>query len=308
MKIVSQYDQLNKSIQRGIALGNFDGVHIGHQKLIKTLIYKCRLNNLQSCIYTFLDHTLKIITGKRAPYQITDMNMKQKIFKSLGVELLYLEEFNEDLMVLDPEDFVKNILLDKLNCRIVVAGFDYSFGYRGEGNVDTLKRMGKKYGFKVYVIQPVVINCKKVGSSVIRKYIEAGNIEAANAFLGRPYSICSKVVHGKGIGKGRLGYPTANILIEPFHLIPPKGVYATFVKINDLIYKGATCISTSPTFGDYDTSMETFIIDFDGEIYNRFIEVQFVKRLRDQIRFNSVESLIGQINRDVNNVNTYLHL
>lgn len=308
MKTIKQYNQLNKNIQRGVALGNFDGVHIGHQKLIKTLIQKCKLNNLQSCIYTFANHTLKVITGKEVPPQITNINMKQKIFKSLGVELLYLEEFNKNLMELSPEDFVKNILIDKLNCKIVIVGFDYSFGYKGQGDMDTLKEMGKKYGFEVYVIQPVIINCKKVGSSIIRKYIKDGNIEEANVFLGRPYSISSKIVHGKGIGGDKLGYPTANILINSSHLIPKEGVYATFVKINNLIYKGATCIGTSPTFGNYDISMETFVIGFNENIYNKFIEIQFIKKLRDQIKFNSVDNLINQIDRDVNNVNTYLHL
>ncbi len=308
MKIIKQYNQLNKNIQRGIALGNFDGVHVGHQKLIKTLVQKCMLNNLQSCIYTFANHTLEVITGREIPSQITDMNMKQKIFKSFGIDLLYLEEFNKNLMVLSPEDFVKDILIGKLNCKIVVVGFDYSFGYEGRGNVDTLMEMGKKYKFKVYVIQPVIINCKKVGSSIIRKYIKDGNIEEANVFLGRSYSIYSKVVRGKGIGRDRLGYPTANILIKPSHLIPKEGVYATFVKINNLTYKGATCISISPTFGDYDISIETFIINFDKDIYDKFIEIQFIKKLRDQIRFNSVDSLVNQISQDVDNVNTYLHL
>ncbi|MFW5648368.1 MAG: bifunctional riboflavin kinase/FAD synthetase [Candidatus Alkaliphilus sp. MAG34] len=308
METIKQYSQLNKNIQRGIALGNFDGVHIGHQKLIKTLVQKCRLNNLQSCIYTFANHTLEIITGREIPLQITDMRMKQKIFKSLGVELLYLEEFNKDLMVLSPEDFIKDILIEKLNCKIVTVGFDYSFGYKGQGNVDTLKEMAKIYGFELCIIQPVVINSEKVGSSIIRKYIKDGNIEGANAFLGRPYSFYSKIIRGKGIGGEKLGYPTANVLIEPHHLVPQKGVYATFVRVNNSMYKGATCIGTSPTFGNHDIGMETFIIGFDGDIYDEFIEIQFVKKLRDQVRFNSIDNLTNQINRDVNNINAYLHL
>lgn len=308
MKIIRQYNQLDKDIQRGIALGNFDGVHIGHQKLIKTLVQKCKLNNLQSCIYTFANHTLETITGKEIPSQITNMRMKQKIFKSLGVDLLYLEEFNKDLMVLGPEDFVKNILVDKLNCKIVVIGFDYTFGYKGQGNADTLKEMGEVYKFEVYVIKPVIIDCNKVGSSIIREYIKDGNLEKANAFLGRPYSIYSKIIHGKGIGRNRLGYPTANILINSSHLIPKEGVYATLIKINNSIYKGATCIGTSPTFGDYNIGVETFIIDFNEDIYGRFIEIQFIKKLRDQIKFENIDNLVNQINQDVNNINTCLQL
>ena len=157
---------------------------------------------------------------------------------------------------------------------------DYSFGYKGQGNVDTLREIGKKYKFKVYVIQPVIINCEKRLGVLLLEYIKNGNIKEANIFLGRPYSICSKVIHGKGIGKDKLGYPTANILIKPFHLVPQEGVYATFVKNYNSTYKGATCISTSPTFGNHDVSIETFIIDFDGDIYDEFIEIQFIKNKR----------------------------
>ncbi|MDI9475922.1 MAG: bifunctional riboflavin kinase/FAD synthetase [Natronincolaceae bacterium] len=308
MKIIRRYNQLDKDIQRGFALGNFDGVHIGHQKLIKTLVQGCKLKNLEPCIYTFVNHTLETITGKEIPPQITNMCTKQKIFESLGIELLYLERFNENLMSLSPEEFVKDILIDKLNCKIVAVGFDYSFGYKGQGNADTLREMAKVYGFEAHIIQPVTVNSKKVGSSIIREYIRNGNIEEANIFLGRPYSICSKVIRGKGIGGDRLGYPTANISIESCSLIPKEGIYATFVKINDSIYKGAACVGTSPTFGNYDIGMEVFIIGFNGDIYDRFIEIQFVKKLRDQIKFDSIDNLINQIERDVNSVNTYLHL
>lgn len=307
MKTIEQYNQLDKSVERGVALGNFDGVHIGHQKLITTLTEKCKENNLQSCVYTFGNHPLTVITGKEGPPQITNISMKQKILESLGVELLYLEEFNKELMALSPEDFVENILINKLNCKVVVVGFDYSFGYKAQGNVELLKEMGKKHGFEVYVIHPVTIDGKKVGSSSVREYIKDGNIEEANAFLGRPYSIYSEIVHGKGIGN-KLGYPTANILIEPSHLVPKEGVYATLVKINDSIYKGATCVGTNPTFGTNSISIETFIIDFNEDIYGEFIELQFIKRLRDQIKFNHIDDLIGQMNQDVNNVNTYLQL
>ncbi len=308
MKIIRRYDQLDKNKQRGFALGNFDGVHIGHQKLIKTLVQRCKLKDLEPCIYTFVNHTLETITGKEIPPQITNMCMKQKIFESLGIELLYLERFNENLMLLSPEEFVKDILIDKLNCKTVAVGFDYSFGYKGQGNADTLRELAKKYEFETHVIQPVTVNSEKVGSSVIREYIKDGNIEEANIFLGRPYSICSRIIRGKGIGGNKLGYPTANILIESCHLIPREGIYATFVKINNSIYKGAACIGTSPTFGNYDIGMEVFIIDFNEDIYDRFIEIQFVKKLRDQIKFDSIDNLINQIDRDVNNVNTYLHL
>lgn len=307
MRTIEQYTKLDESLQRGVALGNFDGVHIGHQKLINTLIEKCKERNLESCIYTFGNHPLTVITGKEGPAQITDINTKTKIFDSMGVEILYLEKFSKEFMSLDPEDFVKNILVDKLNCKIVVVGFDYSFGYKAQGNVDFIKNMGKKYGFDVYEIPPVTIDNKKVGSSIIREYIKNGHVECASNFLGRPYSIYSKVVNGKRIGH-KLGYPTANILIEASHLVPKEGVYATFIKVNNKIYKGATSVGTNPTFGTNNITVETYIIDFNEYIYDKDIELSFIKRLRDPIKFSNVEDLISQINQDANNVKTCLQL
>lgn len=307
MKTIKQYNQLDKSVPRGVALGNFDGIHIGHQKLITTLIKKCKENDLESCIYTFGNHPLSVITENEGPPQITNINMKKRILESLGIQLLYLEEFSKNFMALSPEDFVKDILIDKLNCKVIVVGFDYSFGYKAQGNVEMLKKMGKKYGFKVYEIHPVTMDNKKVGSSVIREYIKNGDIQKANSFLGREYSIYSKVVTGKGIGN-KLGYPTANILIESSHLIPKEGVYATLIKVNNSIYKGATSIGTNPTFGTNNISVETFIINFSEDIYDQYIELKFIERLRDQIRFDNLDDLINQINQDANNVNTCLQL
>lgn len=307
MKIIEQYSALDKNVRRGVALGNFDGVHIGHQMLIKTLIEQCKLNGLESCVYTFKNHPLAVIGNNDGPPRITNIRMKKGILESLGVELLYLEEFTKDYMALSPQDFVKNILVDQLNCKIVVVGFDYTFGYKAQGNVKLLKQMAEECGFEVFEIHPVTIDNEKVGSSIIREYIKNGDMESANAFLGRPYAIYSKVVHGKGIGH-TLGYPTANILIEPSHLIPKEGVYATIVTIDGRMYKGATCIGTNPTFGTNCISIETFIIDFNEDIYDQYIELKFIKRLRDNVKFHHVDDLIHQMNKDANNVNKCLQL
>lgn len=299
MITVNTNNKLDKHIQRGVALGNFDGIHIGHNQLISTLIQKCKENNLESCVYTFGTHPLTVITGKEGPPQITNIYMKKKILQSLGVELLYLEEFNKNFMSLKPDKFVKNILIDKLNCKVVVVGFDYTFGYKAQGNVEFLKKMEKTYGFKVYEINPVTINNTKVGSSIIREYIKSGDIKSANKFLGRYYSIYSKVIHGRGVGS-KIGYPTANILIESSHLIPRSGVYASLVNIDGATYKGATNIGNNPTFGDNNISVETFIFDFNQKIYGKYIELKFIERLRDQVRFNSIDDLINQMQKDTN--------
>lgn len=307
MNTVTIYDELDKSILRGVALGNFDGVHIGHQKLISTLTKECKEKNLESCVYTFGNHPLSVITEKKEHPQITNIDMKKRILESLDVELLYLENFNKEFMSLTPEGFVKDILVDRLNCKIVVVGFDYTFGYKAQGNVQILKELGLKYGFTVYEINPVTIDNIKVGSTVIREYIKDGNFEKANAFLGRPYAIYSTVINGRGIGN-KLGYPTANIRIEPSHLVPIDAVYATYIKVNGNLYKGATSVGTNPTFGVNQVTVESFIIDFSEDIYNEYIEVQFIKKLRDQIKFGNTDDLVAQIKEDANNAKKYLQL
>ncbi|WP_026476052.1 bifunctional riboflavin kinase/FAD synthetase [Alkaliphilus transvaalensis] len=305
MIIVNEVKQLDIKVPRGVALGNFDGLHIGHQELIHMLLNKSKELELESCVYTFKNHTNSLIKHRELPPQITHQNVKIELFKALEIDSLVLAEFNEAIMGLSPEEFVKNILVDSLNCKFAVVGFDYRFGKKAQGDAVALVEFGKKYGFSVAVIDPVTLDDEKVSSTNVRKYISEGNMEKAKAFLGRPFSITSKVIHGMGRGK-HLGYPTANILVESHQLIPLDGVYATLVTINNESYMGATCIGTNPTFDGKSISVETFILDYEGSLYDQFIEVQFMKRLRDNIRFDGIDALIDQMMKDVEIAKTYL--
>ncbi|KAB3536949.1 bifunctional riboflavin kinase/FAD synthetase [Alkaliphilus pronyensis] len=305
MKLIEGHKLINSNREKAIALGNFDGVHIGHQRLIKALVEKSLEYNLESCVYTFKNHPLEYMLRGEGPPVITPIEMKKKILEEFNVETLILDEFNNEIMSLSPELFVKEILVNRLNCKIAIVGFDYRFGYKAQGDVELLVELSKKYGYQVFVIDSVILHNEKVSSSSIRAYIQKGCIDLANQLLGRYYSIYSKIVHGMGRGKF-LGYPTANSLIESFHLIPMDGVYATFVDIDGKTYMGATCVGTNPTFNGENTTIETFIIDYKGSLYEKFIEIQFVMRLRDNYKFENPEKLVEQMMVDVENVKKHL--
>ena len=306
MQIIQEIKDINSNIKRGIALGNFDGIHIGHQKLINSLLNLCSINKIEPCIYTFANHTLPIISKTKSIKYITSIDMKQKIFREMGISELILNKFDSSLMSLSPEEFIKNILVEKLNCKVAVVGFDYHFGYKAEGNVGLLKKLGQKYDFEVVVIDPVMIDDEIVGSSYIRTYLKEGNIKKVNKYLGRYFSLYSTVIHGDARGGDLLGFPTANISLDTLQLLPKPGVYATLIKINNEFYMGATSVGNKPTFEGKEQSVETFILDFTGDLYDKDIEVIFVEFIRDEYKFKSPEALTEQIKKDVETIKNTL--
>ncbi|SES68598.1 FMN adenylyltransferase [Natronincola peptidivorans] len=306
MKVIEEYQQIDSNRERSVALGNFDGIHIGHQKLIEHLLDKSEPEKLESCVYTFINHTIPVIADQQPIQYITNLNSRKEIFQGLGVDMLFLDSFDKEMMTLTPEAFVEKILVKVLNCKIAVVGFDYRFGYKAQGDVELLKKLGEKYGFQVSVVDAVTINEEKVSSSNIKKYLKNGDVEKANAFLGRFFSIRNKVIHGDARGK-KLGYPTANIDVDPLQLTPKEGVYATLININNNTYMGATFIGTKPTFKSEKIAIETFIIDYEGDLYHQFIDISFIKRIREEIIFKSPNELIKQINEDIKHIKTYLH-
>lgn len=308
MKVAKNYKDLNNDVYRGVALGNFDGVHIGHQRLITALLDECEENSLESCVYTFVNHPLNVITKTNAaPLQITNIYMKERIFKSYGIDMLFLDDFNETFMNLSPRDFVVEILVKKLNCKVVVVGFDYRFGKMGLGDTKLLKSLGEEYSFKVIVVSPVEIDGMKVSSTKIRALIVNGEIEQATECMGRPFTLAGQVVHGEGRGR-ILGFPTANISINQGQLIPQLGVYATKVVFEGKSYVGATSISSKPTFGNQGVTVETYILDFSEVAYDKNIEIIFNKKIRGQYKFNNEDELIDQIKKDIIDIkNIYKH-
>jgi len=276
MKTIRSNNDISSFHRTGVGLGNFDGLHIGHMALINILISESKLNGLQSIVYTFTSHPDNIINkNKRTPSLMT-LEKKEQILGQLPLDYLYLEEFNENFAKMKPVDFVKNILVDKLKIKLAVAGFDYTFGYKGEGNTNLLKKLGEQYGFKTIIVPPIKINDEIISSTSIREYISKGKMEEAFYMLGRPYSITGIVETGYKLGS-KLGFPTANITPAPYLLLPSFGVYLTRTLIDGKLYNSITNIGIKPTLelSDPKVCIETHILNFSDNIYNKLIEIYF---------------------------------
>ncbi|MFA6308534.1 MAG: bifunctional riboflavin kinase/FAD synthetase [Clostridia bacterium] len=292
----------------GVGLGNFDGLHIGHMSLINTLIRVSKLGGLKSLVYTFTKHPENILRKKLFTPLLTTKNKKIELLGETSLDYLYFDEFDEKLSRMQPEDFVKKILVDKLKMKLAVAGLDYRFGYKGQGDIKYLKELGEKYDFKVVAIHQIKTNNEIASSSKIRNYIARGEMEKVFEMLGRHYSITAEVINGRRIGN-TIGFPTANIEPEDYLILPKRGVYLTKTLLDDKLYSSITNIGFNPTFEEgKKISVETHIIDFKQEIYGKIIEVFFIAKIRDEKKFDSVNELKTQIKSDMKEAREYFNL
>jgi len=285
----------------GIGLGNFDGLHLGHMALISELSAQCRQRGMPSLVYTFSNHPDNVLNKKRSSTKPLIMTLEKKVelLGQSGVDFLYLEDFNQDYARISPEEFVRDILVQKFRIRLAVVGFNYTFGRGGLGNIDTLKFLGEKYNFEVLVIPPIKIDNDIISSTLLRKHIEKGNLDKVRLFTGRDYSIYGTVTMGRQMGT-KLGYPTANIIPEDYLVLPKKGVYITQTLLDGQIYNSITNIGKNPTFGQQKhTSVETHIFGREGNMYGKRIEVFFLEMLREERTFSDSEELREQIRADI---------
>lgn len=289
-----------------LALGNFDGVHIGHQELIKSMIKNAKKRGLTPAILIFQNHTKSFVYGN-GPRFINNNKQKNDFLEKLGVEVLYTMKFDRDIMQLSPEEFVRDILIHKLNCKFVTVGSDYRFGYRAEGDANHLKRISKELDFCVEILEPLRSNGIVISSTLIRELIANGNIKEANHLLARPFTIIGEVIHGKGIGKN-MGVPTANMLLKNKYIIPKNGIYQTETTIDGKRYLSATNVGVNPTFIEDELKIENHIINLNEDIYGKEIEVSFFKYIRPEMKFDSVDMLIEQMNRDISFIKKYSDL
>ncbi len=291
-----------------VGLGNFDGLHVGHMALINTLTNEARINGLHSIIYTFTKHPENILRKKLFTPLLTTVGKRIRLLEGTTLDYLYFDEFDENFSRLKPENFVREVLLDRLGARLVVAGFNYRFGYMGQGDVNLLRELGRKYNFKVIVIPPVKVDNEVVSSSAIREYVAKGDMESVFRLLGRHYSITGEVMDGKRLGR-RIGFPTANLHPEEYLVMPHNGVYITKTLYNGEFYSSLTNIGLNPTFGDIARiSAETHILNFDKDIYRSSIEVFFLTKLRNEKKFRNAEELSAQIRRDVQTAKEFFDL
>jgi riboflavin kinase / FMN adenylyltransferase len=276
-----------------IILGNFDGIHLGHRKLINKACSLAKENDAISMIYTFRSHPLSLINKCTAPKLLMDNERRLSLFESLGIDAVKFENFDEAMMKTSPEDFIKNLVY-KYNPIGIIVGFNFRFGYKNSGSIDSIKNLENKYNYKLYVINAVKIGDNIVSSSLIRSFIKKGDLISANNFLGSTFSIQGKVIHGNKIGR-QLDFPTVNLNYADC-IVPGTGVYYTNVLYKSVLYKGITDVGYNPTVSEKSLiKMETHILDFDQDIYDDYIRIFFVKKTRDEFKFDSLNGLKNQL-------------
>lgn len=283
------------------AIGNFDGVHLGHKAIIKSL--KEHLGETRSCIITFDPHPQTVITKKDIPL-IMPFSERVELLKREEIDLLVRLNFTEELSLLHAEDFVRQILVDKLNIRRIIVGPDFSFGYKRSGNTELLTRLGQQLGYETIKASPVTIGDEIISSSNIRNYLKNGDVKKASDMLGYRYYIRGRVKEGEKRGR-EIGFPTINLDTE-WEFYPRIGVYATYVYIDGTAHKSITNIGYRPTFGKSELLIESHIFNFSSNIYNQAVKLEFVEKVRDERKFESVGALVSQIGVDVKKVDSIL--
>lgn len=286
----------HRFISPSVALGNFDGVHLGHQEIIKRTVESAHTKGYEAIVYTFDPHP-RIVLGKvpEVP-RLTTPRERADILEKLGLDVLILAEFTREFAAQPPEQFVREILVEELGARRLFIGENYRFGKDRAGTPAELKKIAPEAGFQVRVVPSVLVDGVMVSSSRIRDLLSQGRIREANVLLGRYYGLEGRIIHGHHRGKG-LGFPTANLKPE-VKLHPPEGVYAVYCRLDESVYPGVMNIGYNPTFQDKRVSYEAYLFDFDENIYGRTMRIYIVDRLREERTFSGIDELKAQIERD----------
>jgi riboflavin kinase/FMN adenylyltransferase len=298
MKKFNNINEFNCKKSTIITIGTFDGVHLGHQKILKKLNVEAENNRLESSVLTFFPHPRTVLNPDSSLKLINTIEERISLFKKSKIDNLIVHPFTKNFSELDSEDYVKNILVDQLRAKIVLIGYDHKFGKNRTADINNLKEYGIKYNFKVIEIKAKEINDIAISSTKIRNSIKDGDIQLTNSYLGYEFSFFGKVVRGNSIGK-TLGFPTANIEIESdLKLIPKNGVYLISTIINKKIIFGMMNIGIKPTTNENTKSIEVNLFDFNQDLYDKNITVYIKQFLREEIKFDSLNELKLQIEKD----------
>ena len=298
MEIIKKITGLTKKYPRPVvALGMFDGVHLGHSSVIGHAVDIAKKIGGTSIVFTFSNHPLSIIAPEDAPLMIGSKNLRREIFSELGVEVLIEIQFTKEFSKKSPEEFLE-LLQDKISPAYVVTGPNYTFGRFGRGNGRLLLREAENYGFKAEVCQSFTVDRKIVSSTRIRALIAAGDLISANQLLGRNFTYAGKVVNGDKRGR-KIGFPTANLEIADYRAMLPNGAYIVRVKVHGKFFNGIANVGDNPTFKVARRRLEVFIDNFSENIYGEEIFVSFIDKLRDEKKFSSVDELKAQLNEDL---------
>jgi len=298
MKRFNNINEFNCKKSTIITIGTFDGVHLGHQKILKKLNVEAKNNRLESSVLTFFPHPRTILNPDSSLKLINTIEERISLFKKSKIDNLIVHPFTKEFSEFDSEDYVKNILVDQLKAKIVLIGYDHKFGKNRTADINNLKEYGKKYNFEVIEIKAEEINDIAISSTKIRNSIKEGDIQLTNSYLGYEFSFFGKVVRGNSIGK-TLGFPTANIKIESdLKLIPKNGVYLISTIINKKIIFGMMNIGIKPTINKNTKSIEVNLFDFNQDLYEKNITIYIKQFLREEIKFDSLNELKLQIEKD----------
>ena len=307
MEVIEGYSKLHHPLPTPIiTLGNFDGVHLGHQRILSSIVKRAQELQGTSVVYTFHPHPMTVLTGgKQQPLTITTLDERLKLIERCGIDLVICEPFTMEYSRIPAEQFGNEILCRRIGAKEIYVGEDYKFGSKRQGDIHYLKKIGTVCAFRVTIVESIVSNGIIVKSSKIRQFIKMGDVTTAGRLLGRSFRISGQVIGGQKRG-AKLGFPTANLKPNK-NLYPAEGVYAVWVFHHGERYRGAMNIGRNPTFKDRDLSLEVFIINFDKNIYDDTIEVRFVERIRGEKAFPSPDALVEQMRRDVSQVISILN-
>lgn len=299
MKIYHGQEKLPEIPNPVVTSGTFDGVHLGHRKILYRLREIAAEIGGETVVITFWPHPRHVLNPDDHSLKLlSTFDEKTRLFAEIGIDHLIRIPFTKEFSKLSSEEFIKNILVEKIHTKKLVIGYDHRFGRNREGSFEHLKAHGPEYGFDVEEIPRQDVDHNAVSSTKIREALSAGDVNTAGNYLGRPYSIAGTVVEGDQIGRD-LGYPTANLyLSESYKLIPADGIYAVRVEIEQEIYNGMMSIGFRPTLNGTSRTLEVNIFDFDSNIYGKSIRIFFIEKIREEVKFDGLEALKSQMTRD----------
>ena len=297
MEIIANTVNFHLDSKTAVAIGKFDGIHIGHRRLLEEILEK-KKEGLSTCVVTF-DPAPAVLFGLSDGKELTTKEEKRVLFKRMGVDVLVEFPMNRKTAATLPEDFAKEILLERMQARFVAAGSDLSFGAKGAGNASMLKVLGSRLGFRVNIIEKVCLEGREISSTYVRSCVETGDMEQTEKLLGMPYPVMGTVVKGKQLGR-TLGFPTLNLLPPDSKLLPPNGVYYSQVRCGEKIYRAISNVGYKPTVTEEKViGLESYLYDFKEDAYGREIEVYLLKFRRPERRFENMEALAGQLKEDI---------
>jgi riboflavin kinase/FMN adenylyltransferase len=297
MEIIRDLAALKPHLWPVVALGNFDGVHMGHQEILRTAIELARPHRGAAFALTFDPNPAKVLAPERAPRMIMTPEDKLECLRVSGIDAVLVIEFSRAFSMVEPRDFVRDYLIKRIGARGVVVGHSVSFGHNRAGNAERMLALGAEMGLEVRVVGPVKITGIEVSSSRIREAIAAGDMRTAAQLLGRAHFLRGPVVHGRERGR-KIGFPTANIQSRT-ECLPPDGVYATRLALDNGAYASITNIGMRPTFAEPERTIEAHVFDFDRDIYGADVRLEFIERIRPERKFESADALAAQIASDL---------